>query len=157
MNIRLLVVGKTDVAWVREALEIYTSRLVHYVPFSVSEIPQLKGVSALTRAQIKDKEAELILARLKPADELLLFDEHGKEFTSVAFATFLQERMLHVRGDLVFAIGGAYGFAESVHARAAGEISLSRMTFSHQMVRAIAAEQLYRAMTIIKGEPYHNE
>ena len=157
MNVTLLVVGKTDVSWVREAVELYASRLSHYARFQVVEIPQLKNVSALSRGEIKEKEGALILGKIKPSDEVFLFDEHGRQYTSVEFAGFLEERMVRARGDLVFAIGGAYGFAEAVHSRADGEISLSKMTFSHQMVRAIAAEQIYRAFTIIKGEPYHNE
>ena len=156
MNITLLTVGKTDVPWVRDSLALYAARLSHYTHFSVSEIPQLKNVSALSREQIKEKEASLILGRLKPSDEVWLLDERGKQYGSVEFASFLEGRMAHLRGDLVFVIGGAYGFAQSVYDRAAGCVSLSKMTFSHQMVRTIFAEQLYRAFTIIKGEPYHN-
>ena len=157
MNVTLLTVGKTDVRWVGDGLELYRSRLSHYLPFTVVEIPQLKGTSALSRAQIKEKEGELILSRLKSGDEVILLDEHGKQYTSVEFAAFLEERMVRSRGSLVFVIGGAYGFSDAVYARADGRLSLSRMTFSHQMVRTIFAEQLYRACTIIKGEPYHNE
>lgn len=156
MNITLLTVGKTDVPWVRDSLALYMARLSHYVPFSVSEIPQLKNVGALNREQIKEKEAFLILGKLKPSDEVWLMDERGKQFSSVDFASFLEGRMSRGRGDLVFVIGGAYGFAQQVYDRASGCISLSKMTFSHQMVRTIFAEQLYRAFTIIRGEPYHN-
>ena len=157
MRITLLTVGKTDVKWVREGLELYVSRLSHYVPFTLLEIPELKNVSALSREQIKEKEGELILKNLKPSDELILLDEHGKEFRSVEFASFLSERLLRGSRDLVFAVGGAYGFSQAVYDQASGKLSLSRMTFSHQMVRTIFAEQLYRAFTIIKGEPYHHE
>lgn len=157
MKMTLLTVGKTDVQWVRDGLDLYSSRLKHYVPFTVTEIPELKGVSALTQAQIKEKEGKLILASLKPSDEVWLLDEHGREYRSLEFASFIGERMSRSGRDLVFVIGGAYGFSEEVYARADGKISLSKMTFSHQMVRTIFAEQLYRAFTILKNEPYHHE
>ena len=157
MKITLLTVGKTDVKWVREGLELYSSRLVHYIPFSLVEIPELKNVSALSQDQIKSREGELILKHLKPADELVLLDEHGREFRSVEFAEFIEGRMSRSSRDLVFVIGGAYGFSGDVYSRADSKISLSKMTFSHQMVRTIFAEQLYRALTIMRGEPYHHE
>jgi len=157
MKITLLTVGKTDVKWVREGLELYSSRLVHYIPFSLVEIPELKNVSALSQDQIKSREGELILKHLKPADELVLLDEHGREFRSVEFAEFIEGRMSRSSRDLVFVIGGAYGFSGDVYSRADSKISLSKMTFSHQMVRTIFAEQLYRAFTIMRGEPYHHE
>lgn len=157
MKMTLLTVGKTDVQWVREGLDLYGSRLRHYVPFTITEIPELKGVSALTQAQIKDKEGKLILAALRPSDEVWLLDEHGREFRSLEFAGFIGERMSRGGRDLVFVIGGAYGFSDEVYSRADGKISLSKMTFSHQMVRTIFAEQLYRAFTILKNEPYHHE
>ena len=157
MKICLLTVGKTDIGWVREGLETYSSRLSHYVPFSVCEIPELKNTSALTRTQIKDREGELILKAIKPTDRVILLDERGKEYRSVEFAEEIRRLSLAGGKDIVFVIGGAYGFSEAVYARSVGKISLSRMTFSHQMVRTIFAEQLYRAFTIIKGEPYHHE
>lgn len=157
MKITLLTVGKTDVRWVREGLELYSSRLIHYVPFSLVEIPELKNVSALSQDQIKSREGELILKHLKPADELVLLDEHGREFRSIEFADFIEGRMSRSSRDLVFVIGGAYGFSKEVYSRADSRISLSKMTFSHQMVRTIFAEQLYRAFTIMRGEPYHHE
>ncbi len=157
MKITLLTVGKTDVKWVREGLELYSSRLIHYVPFSLVEIPELKNVSALSQVQIKGREGELILKHLKPADELVLLDEHGREFRSIEFADFIEGRMSRSSRDLVFVIGGAYGFSQEVYFRADSKISLSKMTFSHQMVRTIFAEQLYRAFTIMRGEPYHHE
>jgi len=153
----LLTVGRTDVQWVKEGLDLYASRLVHYVPFTVSEIPELKKVSALTRQQIKEKEGELILKQLSPSDTLILLDEHGREFRSLEFADYIQKQLSSGARNLVFAIGGAYGFSEAVYSRAQGKISLSKMTFSHQMVRTVFAEQLYRAFTILKGEPYHHE
>lgn len=151
MKICLLTVGKTDIGWVREGLETYSSRLSHYVPFSVCEIPELKNTSALTRTQIKEREGELILKAIKPTDRVILLDERGKEYRSVEFAEEIRRLSLAGGKDIVFVIGGAYGFSEAVYARSVGKISLSRMTFSHQMVRTIFAEQLYRAFTIIKG------
>ena len=142
MKITLLTVGKTDKDWVRQGMEIYVSRLKHYIPFAVVEIPELKNVSALTKDQIKTREGELILKNIKPTDDLILLDERGKEY---------------VGKDMVYVIGGAYSFSDAVYQRANSKISLSRMTFSHQMVRAIFVEQIYRAFTIMKGEPYHHE
>ena len=157
MEIKLITVGKTDVQWVREGLELYASRLKHYILFSVVEIPELKKVSALTQAQIKEKEGELILKLTGPQDLLVLLDEHGHEFRSLEFADHLQKLLSRGAKSLVFVIGGAYGFSDAVYNRSFERISLSRMTFSHQMVRTIFAEQLYRAFTILKGEPYHHE
>lgn len=157
MKITLLTVGKTDRDWVRQGLDIYVLRLKHYIPFSMVEIPELKNVSALSKDQIKAKEGELILKNIRPTDDLILLDEHGKEYTSVELAKVIQEKISYTGKDMVFVIGGAYGFSPEVYSRANSKISLSRMTFSHQMVRAIFAEQLYRAFTIMKGEPYHHE
>ena len=157
MRIILLAVGKTDIGWGREGLETYSSRLSHYVPFSIIEIPELKNTSALSKAQIKDKEGELILKTIRPSDRVVLLDERGKEYRSVEFADEIRKMTLGGGKDIVFVIGGAYGFSEAVYARCDGKMSLSRMTFSHQMVRTIFTEQLYRAFTIIKGEPYHHE
>ena len=157
MKITLLTVGKTDVKWVRDGLELYVSRLVHYVPFQLREIPELKNVSALDREQVKAREGELILKALKPSDEVVLLDEGGREFRSMEFASWLEERISRGSRDIVFVVGGAYGFSPEVYSRADSKLSLSKMTFSHQMVRTIFAEQLYRAFTIIRGEPYHHE
>ncbi|MBP3203565.1 MAG: 23S rRNA (pseudouridine(1915)-N(3))-methyltransferase RlmH [Bacteroidales bacterium] len=157
MNITLLTIGKTDVKWVKEGLDVYTSRLKHYIPFSVTEIPELKKVSALSQEQIKEKEGELILKQLGPQDRLVLLDEHGKELRSVELAAWLEKTLSGGARNLVFVIGGAYGFSPEVYARAQEKLSLSKMTFSHQMVRTIFAEQLYRAFSILRGEPYHHE
>ncbi|MBO5545453.1 MAG: 23S rRNA (pseudouridine(1915)-N(3))-methyltransferase RlmH [Bacteroidales bacterium] len=157
MRLTLLTVGRTDIPWVREGLDMYVSRIRHYVPFELREIPELKGVSALTREQIKEREGELILKQLRPADEVILLDEHGREYRSLEFADWLGRRMAGSGRDLVFVIGGAYGFSDAVYARAAAKVSLSKMTYSHQLVRTIFAEQLYRAFTILRGEPYHHE
>lgn len=157
MKITLLTVGKTDRDWVRQGLDIYVSRLKHYIPFTLTEIPELKNVSALSKDQIKVKEGELILKNVRPTDDLILLDEHGKEYSSVQLATILQDKISYGCKDIVFVIGGAYGFSDAVYERANSKLSLSKMTFSHQMVRTIFAEQLYRAFTIMKGEPYHHE
>lgn len=157
MKITLLTMGRTDVAWVRTGLELYISRLTHYIPFVLNEIPELKNVSALSKDQIKTKEGDILLSQIKPSDDVILLDEHGKQYRSVEFAQFLRDKMSRSGRDMVFVIGGAYGFSDAVYARANGKMSLSAMTFSHQMVRTIFAEQLYRAFTIIKGEPYHHE
>ena len=157
MKITLLTVGKTDKDWVRQGMDIYVSRLKHYIPLSVVEIPELKNVSAMTKDQIKTKEGELILKQVKPADDLILLDERGKEYTSVELAKVIQDKISYTGKDMVYVIGGAYGFSDAVYQRANSKISLSRMTFSHQMVRAIFVEQIYRAFTIMKGEPYHHE
>ena len=157
MKICLLAVGKTDTGWVREGLETYTSRLSRYVPFSVRELPDLKNASSLSRNQVKEKEGEAILKSLSPSDTVILLDERGEEFSSTGFARALEGRLACGGKGIVFVIGGAYGFSDAVYARSDGRISLSRMTFSHQMVRVIFVEQLYRAFTIMKGEPYHHE
>jgi len=157
MKITLLTVGKTDKDWVRQGMDIYMSRLKHYIPFNVVEIPELKNVSALTKDQIKTREGELILKSLRNTDDVILMDERGKQYSSVEFAKVLQDKISYIGKDIVFVIGGAYGFSQAVYERADSKISLSRMTFSHQMVRAIFVEQIYRAFTIMRGEPYHHE
>ena len=157
MKITLLTVGKTDIKWVKEGLEMYSGRISRYVPFSITEIPELKNVSALSVEQIKKKEAELILKNVRQQDQLVLLDERGQRFTSLSFSSWLEDRLSRGGRDLVFVVGGAYGFAAEVYDRADSRISLSEMTFSHQIVRTIFAEQLYRAFTIIRGEPYHHQ
>lgn len=157
MKITLLTVGKTDIKWVNEGLEVYSSRLRHYIGFEIREIPELKNASALSREQIKSTEGKAILKNVRDSDEVILLDEHGREFRSVEFASFLEKKMTLSSRDMVFVIGGAYGFSAEVYERADFQMSLSKMTFSHQMVRTIFVEQLYRAFTIIKGEAYHHE
>ena len=157
MRITLLTVGKTDVRWVREGLDLYVSRLVHYIPFTLEEIPELKGVSAMSKDQIKEKEGESIIKKLKESDEVILLDERGAMKSSMELSEMLRSRLIRGSRDVVFVIGGAYGFSQKVYQRADSMLSLSKMTFSHQMIRTIFAEQLYRAFTIIKGEPYHHE
>ena len=156
MKITLLVVGKTTDVHIEVLIQEYQKRLTHYVPFVLQVIPELKNTKALTMEQQKQAEGELILRAVGSNVDLVLLDEHGKEFRSVEFAEYLQKRMSSGR-DVVFVVGGPYGFSEAVYQRANGKISLSKMTFSHQMVRLFFVEQLYRAMTILRGEPYHHE
>lgn len=156
MKITLLVVGKTTDSRLQTMIEDYLQRLKHYLPFEVVVIPELKNAKSLTQDQQKQAESELILKNINPAAELILLDEHGSEFRSVEFAQYLQKKMSAGR-DVFLVIGGPYGFAPAVYARANGKISLSKMTFSHQMIRLLLVEQVYRAMTILRGEPYHHE
>ena len=156
MKVTLLVVGKTTDVHIETLIQEYQKRLAHYIPFALQVIPELKNTKALTAEQQKQAEGELILRATTPATDLILLDEHGKEFRSIEFADYIQKRMSSGR-DVVFVVGGPYGFSEAVYQRANGKISLSKMTFSHQMVRLFFLEQLYRAMTILRGEPYHHE
>lgn len=157
MKITLLVVGKTEASYLIEGITLYQKRLEHYIPFSMSTIPALKSTKAFSELQQKQKEGELILAQLKPTDSVFLLDEGGKQFSSVGFASFIEKQSVSGARNLVFIVGGPYGFSEQVYQRANGSVSLSAMTFSHQMVRLVFIEQLYRAMTILKGEPYHHQ
>lgn len=156
MNIRLIVVGKTDVGFVREGLEEYLGRLKHYVPFSYEEIPALKDQKGASPATIKEREGALILKKIEGVDRVVLLDEKGKEYTSVGFSEYMQKQMNAGVRTLAFVVGGAFGFAPEVYAAATDKLSLSQMTFNHQMVRLFFAEQLYRAFTILRHEPYHN-
>lgn len=156
MKITLLVVGKTTDSHIEALIQEYQKRLTHYLPFTLQVIPELKNTKALTMEQQKQAEGELILRTITPATDLILLDEHGKEYRSIEFADYVQKRMSSGR-DVVFVVGGPYGFSEAVYRRANGKISLSKMTFSHQMVRLFFVEQIYRAMTILRGEPYHHE
>lgn len=156
MKINLIVVGKTVKPYLIEGEQEYEKRLKHYIGFSESVIPELKKASKLSVAQIKDKEGKLILEKVEKADWLVLLDENGKELNSVGFSQFLQKQMNSGMKRIVFVVGGAYGFSNDVYNRANQKISLSKMTFSHQMVRMIFKEQLYRALTILKSEPYHH-
>ncbi|MGD9928686.1 MAG: 23S rRNA (pseudouridine(1915)-N(3))-methyltransferase RlmH [Mangrovibacterium sp.] len=157
MKVRLIVIGKTDKDYLQEGIDIFHKRIPHYLPFEYLALPDIRNTRKLSEDQQKEKEGELLLAQLKPGDELILLDEHGKQFRSTEFARFLEKKMLGGSKTLVFAIGGPYGFSEKVYEAATGKISLSKMTFSHQMVRLIFSEQLYRALSILKGEPYHHE
>jgi 23S rRNA (pseudouridine1915-N3)-methyltransferase len=156
MIIKLIVVGKTVKSYLQEGEEEYVKRLKHYVKFEEEVIFELKNVSSLSEDQIKQKEGEEILKRTQPIDYLVLLDEQGKQFTSEEFADKLLKWQNTSVKQVVFVIGGAYGFSKEVYQRANEKLSLSKMTFSHQMVRVFFKEQLYRAFTIIKGEPYHH-
>jgi 23S rRNA (pseudouridine1915-N3)-methyltransferase len=156
MKITLLVVGKTTDSHIEALLQEYQKRLGHYISFSFNVIPELKNTKSLTAEQQKYQEGELILRAVAANADLILLDERGKEYRSIEFAEYLQKKMLSGR-DVVFVVGGPYGFSETVYQRANGKISLSKMTFSHQMVRLFFVEQIYRAMTILRGEPYHHE
>ena len=157
MDVSLIVVGKTKVKFVSDAIEEYCKRLKRYINFDINEIPDIKTVRGMGEIQQKEKEGLLILDRIKLSDLVILLDEKGKEFTSVEFAHHMQNLMASGRRRTVFVVGGPYGFSDKVYERANGKISLSRMTFNHEMVRAFFIEQLYRAMTILRGEPYHHE
>ena len=157
MKLKLLLVGKTVESYLKKGISDYQERLKHYVSFELVEIPELKQASSLTRDQIKLREGELILKQLRDSDDVILLDEHGARFTSVSWAKHLEQKMSHSSRDIVFVIGGSYGFSQAVYDRSDSMLSLSDMTFSHQLVRLLFVEQLYRAFTIIKGEPYHHE
>lgn len=157
MKITLLTVGKTDSGYLKSGISGYQERLVHYIPFAITEIQAQKNRASLNQEQIKEWEGEEILKTVKESDELILLDERGELITSEEFAGFLKIKMLNSTKSIVFVVGGAYGFSKRVYDRANKMISLSPMTFSHQMVRLIFTEQLYRAFTIIKGEPYHHK
>ena len=156
MKITLLLVGKTTDSRLISLIEDYRKRLLHYVPFEMVVLPDLKNTKSMSEEQIKTAEGEAILRFLTSAMDVILLDEHGREFRSVEYAVWLQKKMGSGR-DLTLVIGGPYGFSEAVYARANGKLSFSRMTFSHQMIRLMAIEQIYRAMTILRGEPYHHE
>lgn len=156
MKTELILVGKTVNKHFIAGINDYVERTNHYIPFNIIVIPELKNTKALTEEQQKEREGDLILQKLQSSDTVILLDEHGKELRSVEFADWLQRKQNTTR-RLVFIIGGPYGFSKAVYERANEKLSLSKMTFSHQMVRLIFCEQIYRACTIIKGEPYHHE
>jgi 23S rRNA (pseudouridine1915-N3)-methyltransferase len=157
MNIRLLTIGKTDNKELQSLIEDYTKRLSFYIKFDLEIIPDIKNVKNLSEAQQKEKEGELILSKIAPTDHLILLDENGKTFSSVGFSNFLQKKMNAGTKTVVFVIGGPYGFSETVYQKAQGKVSLSEMTFSHQMVRLFVIEQIYRGFTILRNEPYHHQ
>ncbi|MCD8202330.1 MAG: 23S rRNA (pseudouridine(1915)-N(3))-methyltransferase RlmH [Prevotella sp.] len=156
MKVTLLLVGKTHDKIYSEGIADYANRINHYLPFDVKVIPELKNSGSLSEKQQKEKEGEQILKNNDDKSNVVLLDEHGKEYRSVEFASWLANKQQSTR-QLVFVVGGPYGFSQDVYDRADRKISLSRMTFSHQLVRLVFVEQLYRACTIIKGEPYHHE
>lgn len=156
MNIKLIAIGKTDNKELLKLIDEYSRRLSFYVKFELDIIPDIKNAKNLSESQQKEKEGELILAKISATDQLILLDENGKSFSSVGFSEELQKKMNAGIKTLVFVIGGPYGFSGAVYKRARGKISLSAMTFSHQMVRLFFIEQVYRAFTILRGEPYHH-
>ena len=157
MNIELIVVGKTDSAEVARLVEDYKERVGHYLRFGITTLPDAKNTRSMSEAQQKRCEGEAILRQLQTSDYVVLMDERGKEYTSEEWAAWMQKRMASGCKRLVFVIGGPYGFAPSIHTMGNEEISLSKMTLSHQMIRLLFVEQIYRAMTILNGEPYHHE
>lgn len=157
MKLHVIFTGRTTGRLFQEAIADYQQRLVHYVPFSLEEIPDLKNVKNLSEEQQKEREADMLFERLQPGDVLVLLDEKGREFSSREFSQYLEQKQQTVGKRLVFLIGGPYGFSPRVYEAAQGKISLSRMTFSHQMVRLFLVEQIYRAYTIMRGEPYHHD
>ena len=157
MKIKLLAIGKTDDKRLQELIVEFQKRLKHYIKFEIEIIPDLKKVKNLSVDQRKQKEGMLILNKVDATDQLILLDEKGHQFRSIEFSRFLQKKMNAGIKQLVFTIGGPYGFSDEVYQKAQGKVSLSKMTFSHQMIRLFLVEQLYRAFTIIKNEPYHNE
>jgi len=157
MKIILLTVGKTTNSNLITLQEEYQNRLKFYIPFELIVIPELKNTKSLSIIEQQEKEADLILKQIEPTDKVVLLDEKGKQFTSVAFSEYISKKLMATHKRMIFVVGGPYGFSERVYQRANNKISLSAMTFSHQMIRLIFVEQLYRAMTILKGEPYHHE
>lgn len=157
MKLLLISVGRTAYAPMREATERYAQRLAHYLPFELKELPDIKNAKSLSEEQQKAQEGAMILAALQPSDFVMLLDERGKELTSRELATFLQGKMATLGSRLVLVIGGPYGFSQQVYDRANGKLSLSKMTFPHEMAKLFMVEQAYRAMTILRGEPYHHD
>ena len=156
MKIKLLAIGKTDDKNLQVLISTYEKRLKHYIKFEIEIIPDIKNAKNLSQKEQKEKEGELILKKISPFDQLILLDEKGKEFNSMDFSKFLQKRMNSGIKQMVLVIGGPYGLSEKVYQKATGKISLSKMTFSHQMIRLFVVEQIYRAFTILKNEPYHH-
>lgn len=157
MKIKLLAIGKTDHKNLNQLIEEYQNRLKHYVKFEIEIIPDIRSAKNLSEVQLKEKEGTLILSKLQNTDQLILLDDKGKHFTSIEFSQYLQKKMNTGIKQLVLVIGGPYGFSDAVYKKSIGKISLSKMTFSHQMVRLFIIEQLYRGFTILKNEPYHHE
>jgi 23S rRNA (pseudouridine1915-N3)-methyltransferase len=157
MKILLLVIGKTDEKYLIEGMDKYRNRLKHYIGFDYEEIPDIKNRKSLSEAQQKKQEGDLILTKINAGDKLVLLDDKGKDYSSISFSKHLQQQMNSGIKRLVFVVGGPYGFDASVYAKSQGKLSLSKMTFSHQMIRLFMVEQVYRAMTILKNEPYHHE
>jgi 23S rRNA (pseudouridine1915-N3)-methyltransferase len=157
MKIKLIAIGKTDQEALNALIDVYQKRLKHYISFDIEIIADVKNAKSLSQQQLKEKEGQLILSKIQSGDVVVLLDEHGIQFRSVEFSNYLQKKMNAATKQLVFVIGGAYGFSHEVYQAASEKISLSKMTFSHQMIRLFMVEQLYRSFTILKNEPYHHE
>lgn len=157
MNIKLVVVGKTEEKYLKEGIDIFEKRLKFYIPYEMIIIPSLKDTKNLSPQMVKEREGELIIKQVSKADKVVLFDEMGEEFRSIEYANFLQKNMNAGIKTMCFVVGGAFGFSDEVYKIANLKIAMSKMTFSHQMIRLLIVEQLYRAFTILKNEPYHNE
>lgn len=157
MKLVLLVIGRTRSDYLQTGIDTYAGRISRYMPFEIKTLPDVKSTRALTEQQQKEKEGSMMAEAFQPGDRVILLDERGKEYTSREFAGFIYRSMSQSVKRLVFVVGGPYGFSQAVYDRADGKISLSRMTFSHEMVRLFFAEQIYRAMTILRGEPYHHD
>ena len=156
MKVEFWVVGKTNEKYLKEGIDIYIKRLSHYLPFKMVVISDVKTSKGMNPIQLKEREGNSILQKLKSEDLLILLDERGKSFESVAFSRYLDQLLMRPGRRLIFLVGGAFGFSDAIYKRAQGKLSLSEMTFSHQMIRLFFVEQLYRAMTILRNEPYHN-
>jgi 23S rRNA (pseudouridine1915-N3)-methyltransferase len=157
MQIELIVTGKTEPSWLQQGTELFCKRIGFYIPFEMKVIPELRKMKNLPQPAYREKEGELILRHIDGEKDVYLLDEHGQEFSSREFAGFLEKKMVAGCRNLIFVIGGPFGFSDDVFKTAAGSLSLSRLTFSHQLVRLLFVEQLYRACSIIKGEPYHHD
>ncbi len=157
MKIVLMTVGKTTTDYLRKGIEMYASRIGHYIQFELNELPDIRNTKSLTEAQQKEREGEMILGALQPSDVIVLLDERGREMTSREFSEDIDRYGIRGTKRLVYVVGGPYGFAQSVYSRANAKLSLSRMTYPHEMVRLFFTEQIYRAMTIMRGEPYHHD
>lgn len=157
MEIELMTVGKTTSKIIIAGIEEYTKRLRHYIPYSINMLPDVRNAGKLKADQQKEAEGEMILSKLSASDFVVLLDERGKEYTSMEFSAFIERQMVAGRKKVVFVVGGPYGFSQAVYDRADSKLSLSKMTFNHEMVRLFFTEQIYRAMTILRNEPYHHE
>lgn len=157
MKITLLAIGKTNARFLQEGIDQYTKRLSHYIPFELKILPDVKTTKALTNEKQKEMEGQMFLSAIGQGDWVTLLDEKGKEFTSREFASYIDKKNITIPKNLIFIIGGPYGFSQEMYNRANEKLSLSKMTFSHEMIRLFFVEQIYRAMTILKGEPYHHD
>lgn len=156
MEIELLTVGKTTISFIEDGIAEYTRRLKHYIPYSIKSLPDIRNTSRMDRDRQKEEEGKKIIESLLPSDYVVLLDERGKQYSSMDFSAFIEKQMIGGRRKVVFVVGGPFGFSQAVYDRADARLSLSKMTFNHEMVRLFFTEQIYRAMTIMRGEPYHH-